>query len=128
MKPAPLLALALAAAPAAPAAPAADVTVGKEMNGKTVALGRGRTLAIRLPSNATTGYSWTVSALPPILKRAGDAYLGPRQPIPGAGGAQLLRFQALRGGRGTLRLAYKRPWEKDWPPPAERYALIVVVR
>jgi inhibitor of cysteine peptidase len=119
---APALALLLAAAPAA------DVAVGKEMNGKTVTLGIGRTLAVRLPSNATTGYSWTVAAVSPPLRPAGDSYAGPRNPVPGAGGTQVLRFRAVRRGSGVLRLAYKRPWEKVWPPPAETYALRIIVR
>ena len=98
------------------------------MDGKSVSLSRRATLSVRLPSNATTGYSWAVAGRPAVLKQLGDTYSGPSRPIAGAGGTQILIFRPIRTGRGVLRLAYRRPWEKEWRPPAETFRLTIIVR
>lgn len=93
-----------------------DDALTEAANGSAVTLARGETLALRLRSNATTGYRWQVAERPQWLRAAGDSYEGPR-PGPGgevangAGGAQLLRFVAEGAGEGTLRLEYRGPGE-----------------
>ncbi|HSJ52886.1 MAG TPA: protease inhibitor I42 family protein [Anaerolineae bacterium] len=70
----------------------------------------GEVLAIVLPANPTTGYSWQVEA--------DDAYLAllsqefePAGPAVGAGGREVFQFRALRPGSTDLRFQYRRPWE-----------------
>lgn len=108
-----------AAPPAAPA-PAKSITATEKDDRGKLILAAGGTLTVRLQSNVTTGYGWSVVKNDPkALKLMGKPkYESPKQVIPGAGGHQVFSFQAT-GAIGTntvLVLEYKRPWEKDTPP------------
>ena len=46
--------------------------------------------------------------------------------VVGAGGREVLRFEAQQPGTTTLELVYHRPWEKD-VEPLERFTVEVVV-
>lgn len=125
-------ALPLLAAPAAVAAKGPARTVTESANGRQIVLAKGETLRLRLESNATTGYSWEVAELPPILKRTGGGYEAPSPPrggppIAGAGGTQDFTFTARSAGRGTLRLVYRQPWDKK-ARPDRTFRLSVRVR
>ena len=89
-------------------------------NGHEVAVAVGQVLIVKLPSNPTTGYSWSLpsGAEPAILKKAGEPAFTRESPfgIIGAGGTEIWRFRATKAGRQTLRLDYARPWEKDVAP------------
>ncbi len=97
-----------------------------------VELAVGQTLAIALPSNATTGYAWRVSreeagVLVPGTP-FGDEITDPHAPgMVGVGGMTQWRFVAARPGSATLSFAYGRPWERD-APPAETATYRVRVR
>jgi len=81
----------------------------------------GQTLIIALPSNASTGYQWTVSGadggvLVPSTP-FGERVTEPHAPgMVGVGGVSRWRFTATRSGVATLRFDYRRPWEGDMPP------------
>lgn len=124
-----LIALAcLVGAGLAGAAAGARIVVGPGANGTQRVLRVGDALVVRLPSNPSTGYSWSIrSSASPVLARAGRAYVPPDGELVGAPGTARLRFRAVAVGRGTLRLAYVRPWEHD-AAPARAFALRVVVR
>ena len=127
-----VLALAfLAAAPVAGAPPAVR-TVTQHQNGQSLSLARGDTLRVELEANGTTGYGWEVAELPRNLRHASDRYeasapqaSGP--PIVGQGGTQHFTFTAKAAGRGTLRLAYRQPWDRK-ARPSRSFRLSVVVR
>jgi len=109
-----------------------EVAAGIAEDGKQVELRQGQVLVITLASNPTTGYSWAVAAVDAtLLAQAGNpVYRGPedqKTPLVGAGGSETFRFTASAAGSTTLRLEYRRPWEKD-QPAAQTYTLQVVVR
>jgi inhibitor of cysteine peptidase len=117
---------------AAGASDAKEVALGIAEDGKQVELRQGQVLVVTLDSNATTGYSWSVAANDgTVLAAAGDpVYRGPEDqnpPVVGAGGTETFRFTAAAAGSTTLRLEYRRPWEKDQPAD-QTYTLQVVVR
>lgn len=78
----------------------------------------GDVLAVEVAENPSTGYVWSVDAMPGMLAElpadpgvapgAGSAAGLPR---PGAAGGRTLRFAAEQPGTGELRLRHSRPWE-----------------
>lgn len=96
-------------------------------NNSAVALGLGQTLAVALPGNPSTGYSWQVIDNDgQILAQTADAVsLAPRS-VPGAGGVQLFTFEGVAAGEMALNMIYARPWETD-TVPANTFALDVTV-
>jgi inhibitor of cysteine peptidase len=115
-----------APSPGAPqqASPAKFVAVEQKQSNSMVAIARGATLVLRLRSNPTTGYSWQIAGidgkrLQPIGK---PTYVRPASALPGAGGYQEFRFQALADGMTTVTLNYARPFEKN-AAPGRTYSL-----
>jgi len=98
-------------------------------NGREKQLKKGQTLVVTLEGNPTTGYSW--EAAEPldeqVLQQAGEPEFTQESDLIGAGGVQILRFEAVNAGKFTLKLVYHRPWEKD-VEPLETYSIQVVVR
>jgi inhibitor of cysteine peptidase len=98
--------------------PPEPLNVTEANSGSTLALTRDQKLVVRLPSNPSTGYRWSLVQQAggilepegaPTFERtgAGDA---------GAGGTETWRFVPLKAGEETLRLEYRRLWETDAPP------------
>jgi inhibitor of cysteine peptidase len=132
--------LASAAKPAAPADPKAEpaepagdevkgyppLGLTQESAGKTLAVVAGRRIEIRLASNITTGYSWTVAELTPgPVKQIGKAEYVPHPRaagMVGVGGTNVFTFVGTAVGKANLRLEYRRPWEKD-TPAAKTFAI-----
>jgi inhibitor of cysteine peptidase len=81
-----------------------------------VTVSAGEEFFLALPSNATTGYSWTQSiADGNILAYEGNVYEGPFQTLPGAGGQQLFIYHANRSGSTVVTLVYARPFQPNDP-------------
>ena len=94
------------------------VVVDAHADGET-RLRRGQILAIELDSNASTGYAWEIvedgsPVLEPAPVPARAAPAAP--PMPGAGGTSRWRYRAVQAGTATLRLVYRRSWEKEVEP------------
>lgn len=75
---------------------------------------RGETVAIELPANPSTGYSWTYElSEKDILKEDSSGYI----PAPGKddgigrGGKQVWIFRAINPGSVAITFTYQRPWE-----------------
>ncbi len=86
-----------------------------------VALQVGQVLVVTLPSNPSTGYSWTISTAPDgaVLTQNGEltyAATNPDVVMPGSGGTETVRFTATTAGTTMIVLDYRRPWETDVPP------------
>jgi inhibitor of cysteine peptidase len=98
---------------------AAEATVIEASADGETHLRRGQILAIELDSNASTGYAWEIvedgsPVLEPAPVPASAAPAVP--PMPGAGGTSRWRYRAAQAGTATLRLVYRRSWEKDVEP------------
>jgi inhibitor of cysteine peptidase len=106
-----------------------NVNVDSSYSGKQVELSAGQTLVVTLPSNATTGFSWSLAdnSDSSVLSETGNQYIAPQTTLMGAGGNEEWTFQALKKGTSVISMAYSRPWEKD-TPPAETFDLTVVVK
>lgn len=105
---------------------AVTVAIGQQYDGKTIRLSVGDSVKLALAENPTTGYKWEILAKPePEFAIVGDAYVAnpANNPI-GGGGTHDWEFRAEKKGTGTLRLGYRRPWEKG---PAKMFTLTMVV-
>ena len=105
------------------------VNVDSSYSGKQVELSVGQSLVVILASNATTGYSWSLSGNSDstVLSKIDNKYIAPQPTnIVGAGGSEKWTFQALKKGSSTISMGYSRPWEST--PPAETFDLTVVVK
>jgi len=118
----------LVVASAVTGATTGTITVGQAANGSQRTLHRGDRLVVRLPSNPSTGYAWTVpSSTRPTLAPSGRSYVPPADnERVGAPGTAVLRFRAVVAGKTVLRLSYARAWEKG-VPPARTFTLTVRV-
>lgn len=121
----------------APSTTAPSVVIAP-VDGGTVMLAPGSTLELSLDANPTTGFSWQLDEIPTGLALTGEPTYVAINDVPGgtlrtgAGGTQRWRFKvdaaAKDGdhGDGTLRLSYRRPWEKD-VAPAKTYTANVQI-
>lgn len=102
-------------------APKAAIIVSAADNGRSVTLPQGSALLVRLPSNGTTGYTWTATQVPAHLRLGAIRYEVPPESgsgpaIAGQGGLQELQFQAHESGKGELTLVYRPAWSEDTAP------------
>jgi len=106
-----------------------EVKASIDDDGREKQLQKGQTLVVTLEGNPTTGYSWEVAEPldEQVLRQVGEPEFKAESDLVGAGGVQILRFEAVNAGQTTLKLAYRRPWEKD-VDPLETYSIQVVVR
>jgi inhibitor of cysteine peptidase len=85
--------------------------------GKGVIMKRGDTLIVHLPSNPSTGYSWSFTFTKPDILTPGKAgeiqypLQGSERRIVGAGGNQDWFFRAMRSGKTKILFVSTRPWE-----------------
>jgi len=85
--------------------------------GTTVKMSVGDVFEVVLKGNPTTGYIWGVASPDKgILKQIGETKFEPDRNARGSGGNIILRFEAAKAGRISLRLIYHRPFEKNRPP------------
>jgi len=102
-----------------------EITIRPDGGENAVDLRVGDVLAVEVLENRTTGYLWSVVAMPGMLAElpsegagagadvdAGSAPGSPSgPPRPGATGRRTLRFAAEQPGVGELRLGHGRPWQ-----------------
>jgi inhibitor of cysteine peptidase len=116
-----LIAATVAALPlgacASKAPPPVPLSVTEANSGDSVALARNQQLVVRLPSNPTTGYRWSLAQQStPVLEPEGAPTYEKGAGAAGAGGTETWRFAPTQAGEGTLRLEYRRLWETDAAP------------
>jgi inhibitor of cysteine peptidase len=106
-----------------------EVKVTIDDAGREMQLKKSQTLVVTLEGNPTTGYSWEVAEPldEQVLRQAGEPEFKQESTALGAGGVQILRFEAVNAGKITLKLAYRRSWEKG-VEPLNTFSLQVVVR
>ena len=84
---------------------------------------------ITLSSNPTTGYEWQIASIshPNVVGFVSSEYIPPTSELLGAGGKQVLTFNALQEGNAIVKLQYVRPWETGVPPVSIYVAEVMVV-
>lgn len=103
------------------------INIDNKFNGKTVTVKKGQKLALTLPSNPSTGYSWSYSASfnTKVIVQSGHDVSQPPPNIVGAAVNELWSYKAVGKGTANIALAYRRSWEKT--APAKIFKLKVVV-
>ena len=107
----------------------ADQTViDDEDNGTTITINPGDTVVLRLLSNPSTGYGWTVGMNnSSLLQQIGKPKNIPSDTgMAGAGGMTEFKFRAVGSGGDSLALLYQRPWEKG-VQAAKTFRVFVVI-
>ena len=105
------------------------VDIGEGNSGETIHVLTGETIRLRLRSNPSTGFSWTLT---PPDKQILDSNENEFEADPhkefeaGYGGKEVWTFQAVGAGEAEISLVYARPWEKD-VPSAKTFRMKVVV-
>jgi len=86
--------------------------------GKPISVTKDTDVLIALPSNPTTGYSWTARVSGAAVSNGGSAYQAhpAAAGMTGAGGQQIFEFEAEGAGTATVTFTYARPWEKGAKP------------
>ena len=104
--------------------------VGGSYHGREVEVKVGQVLAVTLDSNPSTGYSWQLKNISDraILENTGSEFVasGSIASSAGALAKEIWQFKALKEGKSSLTLEYRRPWEKE-APPENVYTLTVKV-
>jgi predicted secreted protein len=84
-------------------APAGTIT---PKPGSTVDAKVGRPFVVKLVSNNTAGYAWSVKQTPPNIQFTKSEYLDPKSQRLGDSGTQLLTFDPTAAGTGPIDLIY----------------------
>ncbi len=95
-------------------------------DGQTVPTNVGNVLSIELPSNPSSGYSWTLILDSALLELVETRFVATRD-VPGSGGMQVWVVRALAGGHARISLKQWREWEGESSVIA-RFAVEVDVR
>jgi len=100
----------------------------EEQNGSRITLNVGDSLQIALAGNPTTGYAWEIAeSNPNLLEAQGEVEYQPEKTnLVGSGGTFLFTFKAIARGNASLKLVYRRSFEKDMAPIRE-YQLTILV-
>ena len=87
-------------------------------NSGPVRLELGQLLEVRLPVQGGTGYSWSADTDADNLELVTQTTLHPvgEGRRMGSSQTQLFIFRAIGRGDGTLRFAYRQPWERRVAP------------
>lgn len=107
-----------------------ELSVDIASSGKEVTLATGGMLTVTLESNITTGYSWNENANigdNTVMQQTNHIYQPPATAIPGAGGKEVWTFKAIKAGKSTISMEYRRPFEPT-ATPAETFSLTLVVQ
>jgi inhibitor of cysteine peptidase len=112
---------------------AETLRVDGPVSGRAVALAMGQRLEVRLPSNPSTGYSWSFVETPSqVLKLEGPStyqanWRTEAVGMVGVGGTEVWTFMAEGAGTQDLCFEYRRLWEVN-TVPAEVSSYAVTVR
>lgn len=139
MRPLPMFGLCLllsacAGAPAAGGDPPPDASpddgLVRPQGDAPVTMRVGQVLEVALMANASTGYQWEIvsDGAPVLARTTGPATPPPmdtQPPMPGAPSIARWWFRAETPGEATVRLEYRRPWEKVPPVEVAEYLVRV---
>ena len=111
------------------AMPVDSVTLSERDSGSTVSVKMGQTLAISLPANPSTGYSWNLTTSPSTttISKVSNTYQAAPTAVVGSGGLELWQFLALKTGTTSLTLKYAHSWEISTTTEKE-FTLTVIVQ
>ena len=86
--------------------------LGRDDAGRTVEVAAGDRLVVTVPESAGTGYTWSVTSLPPGASVLEERY--DLSQTTGIGGqSQHVFVLSAPSGAGTVELRHARPWEGE---------------
>lgn len=89
----------------------------------------GDIIVVKLKANRASGFGWVMAdSTGDVLVRAGNPVYVPnasKNGKVGSGGMETWRFRAVHPGDQTMRLEYRRPWERNIPERTMRFAVTV---
>jgi inhibitor of cysteine peptidase len=95
-------------------------------DGRTFELHQGQVLSVALESNRSSGSSWNmVEPTQSVIELDGKPVYVTRTARTGSGGTETWHFRAVRSGRQTVRLEYRRAWARNVPERAFRFTAMV---
>ena len=99
-------------------------------DGATVAVCRGGDLTVKLEVDTRIGLEWALKSISneSVLGLTGQKFVPlEEKAASGATGHEVWSFQALSPGKTTLEMAYRQPWQTQFPPE-DTFTLDVTVR
>lgn len=104
------------------------VTASQSDSGGVASLVPYQPLVVRLPSNPSTGYTWsyTVTGDDVLMLDTVTGEAPVKDGMVGVPGMAVWSFRAKAPGKATLTYVYSRSWEKN-VAPAQTFTLMVVV-
>lgn len=96
---------------------------------QSIELAVGQSMTMTLPGNPTTGFLWSVAECPDVVQvNLAFEQKSPESgtPLCGSPRATVVALTGVKGGQGTVRLIYARPWEKDTAPVSTRTYTVTV--
>lgn len=110
-----------------------DVTLVQSDNGKTIMVAPGAKIRVRLESNPSTGYQWTLPTPPDpkVLKMLSSQADGPEdegndeEPVVGAPGTETWVYQATGAGTATVTMTYMRVFAPKDDPSNFSFTVVV---
>jgi len=106
------------------------ISLTKTDSGKTIKAAAGDSIVIKLQAGPSTGFIWS-----PVTQPKGSAVgfkskkfvssAKNNRPMPGQGGVTTFIYSVTGPGKATIRLNYRRPWEKKTKPAARTFTVTV---
>jgi inhibitor of cysteine peptidase len=95
---------------------------------RTNTINKGELLTIALPSNHSTGYSWSVAEIDNdyLVLVQDPTYSNSADGMVGKSGEDIFQFQSIATGQTTLKLVYKRPFETGVAPAKTHETTVVI--
>jgi inhibitor of cysteine peptidase len=100
--------------------------IGASADKTSITMAVGGELELALAANPTTGYSWAIAACDPAVLKLDSENYAQQGTATGSGGEATWHFSAVAPGTTTLRLEYRRPWEKVAPVQTFEVAVTVM--
>jgi len=98
-------------------------------NNRSFDVRQGEVIVVKLDSNHSSGFSWALAEdLGAVVKQEGKPVYARNTSKTGkilSGGSETWRFRTTGSGRETVKLEYRRSWERNFPDRTFRFNLTV---
>jgi predicted secreted protein len=80
---------------------------------ENITVNKGKEFTITLESNPTTGYQWIPIFNASIINLISHSFQPPTTKLIGSPGTEIFNFKAINYGTESLKMVYKKSWEKE---------------
>ena len=98
-------------------------------NGRSFDVRQGEVIVVKLDSNHSSGFSWALGEdIGAVVKQDGKSVYARNTSKSGkilSGGNETWRFRTVGTGRESVKLEYRRSWERNFPDRTFRFSLTV---